>query len=185
MWKLSYLSYSPIPQSLRPSCLVCRFALVIMRTMQRIASKWLLLGSLISQSVPTCAQSLTYASIAPATCMQTQAPSTMNRKSLEPLMISDRAVDKACDPSARSTANVLFSHTFYNLQNILTFNSSLESAPSASSQTLVPTGGLKDQACAFSFNAIVSDCIFRDYSGGWIENAGINYTGRNSSCKFC
>ena len=134
------------------------------------------------QTSPITPQSFTAAfsqvsSTSSPTCDHPRSPTDPNVAALQASVASDTPINKACNPSYRNVSSVPWTHTFYALNDVYYFNTSLQDVPSVSAPSSIPSGVPRSEDCTSSFNAIFSSCVtVQSFWGGWVERSGINYT---------
>ena len=125
--------------------------------------------------------SLQESSTANPICFQSRSSTDSVPAAIQSSVTSDNSINKACDPSTQQISVIPWTHTFYVLDSYLSFNISLQDLPSISAPISTPTSYPGNQNCILAFNAIVSSCVSsRNFSGGWIESNGLNYSSKCS-----
>ena len=138
-------------------------------------------GSITQSSTTAATVSLQESSTANPICLQSRSSADPGAAAIQSSVTSDNSINKACDPSTQQISVIPWTHTFCVLDNYLFFNISLQDLPSISALTSTPTSYSGNQNCILAVNAIVSSCVSsRNFSGGWIESNGQNYSSKYS-----
>ena len=125
--------------------------------------------------------SLQESSTANPICFQSRSSTGSVPFAIQSSVTSDNSINKACDPSTQQISVIPWTHTFYVLDDYLFFNISLQDLPSISAPTSTPSSYPGNQNCILAFNAILASCVSnRNFSGGWVESNGLNYSSKCS-----